>query len=87
METVSLPSDIEVEKVNIIFCIIIICMHAWMNIPTTSPTPHTHIHLKIEPEMKEVEKDSRDSRGISSWDRVDRLARALVNRSGLCEYI
>ena len=47
METVSFPSeesDVEVEEVNIIFCIIIICTHAWIHIPTTSPTPHTHIH-------------------------------------------
>ena len=47
---------------------------------------HTHTHLKkgIEPEMEAVEKDSRDSRGISGWDRVDKLARALINLSGLC---
>ena len=55
--------------------------------PHHHPQPLTHTYTlekEIEPEMEAVEKDSRDSRGISGWDRVDKLARALVNLSGLC---
>ena len=78
-------SDVEVEDVNILYNYY---MHACMDThPHHLPNPsHTHTHLKkdIEPEMETVEKDSRDSRGISGWDRVDKLARALVNLSRLC---
>lgn len=52
------------------------------------PTPaHTHTHhLKEEnePEMDTVEEQSCDSRGFSGWDKVDKLARALVSLNGLC---
>lgn len=58
-------------------------MHGCTSPPPPQPLTHIYLKKEIEPEMKEVEKDSRDSRGISSWDRVDKLARALVNLSGL----
>lgn len=34
--------------------------------------------------MEEPEAESVDSRGIPGWERVDKLARALIKLRGLC---
>lgn len=85
MATVTLPSEeSDVEEVTITSYNVHThtCMHAY-----TCTCTHTYIHTLLkeenEPEMDTVGEESTDSRGISGWDRVEKLARALVSLSGL----
>ena len=48
----------------------------------------TYVHLQDAPqqeggEEEEVEEEVLDSRGIPGWDRVEKLARALIDLAGL----
>ena len=42
------------------------------------------IHVQQEEAVEDEDDEAMDSRGIPGWEKVDRLARALLKLKGLC---
>ena len=45
---------------------------------------HTHLFTLQDEAVEEVDDEAIDHRGIPGWEKVDRLARALLSLKGLC---
>ena len=44
----------------------------------------THLFTQQDETVEDVDDEAIDYRGIPGWEKVDRLARALLNLKGLC---
>ena len=43
-----------------------------------------YLFIQQDEAVEDVDDEALDYRGIGGWEKVDRLARALVNLKGLC---
>ena len=75
--TVAPPTDPDSDEDEVI-------MNFLLQIDYVMLIQHTHLFTLQDEAVEDVDDEAIDHRGIPGWEKVDRLAKALLSLKGLC---